>query len=102
MAQGGAGVETIGSCEAVLELVDREELKMPISKLPLSDKQAVLVAQRIAALPERKIPSLVGEMMYKRDLYRTVSALDDLIAKNSEHRALAIKALSKLQLWCGG
>lgn len=75
---------------------------MPISKLPLSDKQAVLVAQRIAALPEPKIPALVGEMMYKRDLYRTVSALDDLIAKNSEHRALAIKALSKLQLWCGG
>ena len=75
---------------------------MPISKLPLSDKQAVMAAQTIAALPEREIPAMVGEMMYKRDLYRTVSALDDLIARNGEHRALAIKAPTKLQLWCGG
>lgn len=101
MERCGAGVEAVGSFEPVLE-IDNFEGKMPISKLPLSDKQAVLVAQTIAGLPEPKIPALVGEMMYKRDLFRTVSALDDLIAKNGEHRAIAIKALSKLQLWCGG
>jgi hypothetical protein len=75
---------------------------MRITKLPLSDRQAKMAAEMIATLPEGDIPALVQEMMYKRHLYRTVSALDDLIAENGEHRAIAVKALTKLQLWCGG
>jgi hypothetical protein len=75
---------------------------MRISRIPLSSGQAKRAAEMIVTLPEGDIPALVQEMMYKRDLFRTVSALDDLIAENGEHRAIAVRALTKLRLWCGG
>jgi hypothetical protein len=71
------------------------------SKPPPSTNDAVRLARKIAETPARELPAAIGEMMFKRDLYRTVTALDDLI-DHPEHRQVAVRALEKLGLWCGG
>ena len=75
---------------------------MPLSKPQPSLSEAVILARKIAAIPESKLPAVVGEMMYKRELFRTVSALNDLASDHPEHRLTAIRALDRMQLWCGG
>jgi hypothetical protein len=75
---------------------------MAVTKPQPSLREAIVLAHKIAAMPESKIPAVMGEMMYKRELFRTVSALDDLISDHPEHRSTAVKALDKMRLWCGG
>jgi hypothetical protein len=72
------------------------------SEPPPSTNDAVRLARKIAETPTRELPAAIGEMMFKRDLYRTVTALDDLITDHPEHRQVAVRALERLGLWCGG
>ena len=74
---------------------------MPTSKPEPSLREAVALAHKIVAISDNELPSLMGEMIYKRELFRTVSALNDL-AGYPEHRPTAVKALDKMQLWCAG
>ena len=75
---------------------------MGFSRSKPSVREAALLAQKIAEMPDRHLPLVMGEMMYKRELFRTASALNDLVSDYPEHRPAAVKALDKMQLWCGG
>ena len=75
---------------------------MSVTRPQPSLGETIYLARRIAEMPESQIPQAIGEMMYRRELFRTVSALDDLVRERPEYGPVAVKALRKMQLWRAG
>lgn len=75
---------------------------MPIPKEPLSKSEAVRLAKKIVDLPRGEIPRAIQQMLQHRELYRTVSALDDLLIDHPQHKHVAAQALERIGLWNTG
>jgi hypothetical protein len=75
---------------------------MTAAKNALSASEAVSLARKIANIPSGEVPAMIRQMLKSRELFRTVGALDDLLAERPEHRVVVSKALDKMGLWhCG-
>jgi hypothetical protein len=75
---------------------------MPVSKDVISTAEAVRLAHTIAGMPRGEVPGAVRKMIQNRELYRTVSALDDLLSDYPHEKPIAARALDKLGLWNAG
>jgi len=75
---------------------------MPARKIPFSQSEALRLAQKIAEIPKGEVPDTIRRMIWGRELYRTVSALDDLLIDYPQHGLVAAKALKKIGLWDAG
>jgi hypothetical protein len=73
-----------------------------VSSDPVSTVEAVKLAKKIASMPWDEVPETLRRMLRKRQLYRTVRALDQLLIDHPQHKTLAAKALNKIGLWHGG
>ena len=75
---------------------------MPVPNTPLSQAESVRLAHKIGDIPRGEVPGAIRRMIRDRELYRTVSALDDLLIDHPQHRLVAAKALEKIGLWNAG
>jgi hypothetical protein len=75
---------------------------MPIPKNPLSHREAVHLAHKIVEIPQGEVPGAIQRMIKGRELFRTVSALDDLLMDHPQYKQIATKALGKIGLWNAG
>lgn len=68
----------------------------------VSASEAVNLARKIANIPSGEVPAMIRRMLQNRELFRTVGALDDLLAEQPEHRLIVSRALEKMGLWHSG
>jgi hypothetical protein len=75
---------------------------MSAAKNAVSAAEAVNLARKIANIPPDEVPAMIRQMLQNRELFRTVGALDDLLAERPEHRLIVSRALEKIGLWHSG
>jgi hypothetical protein len=61
--------------------------------------EAVDLAQTIASMRPSQIVLTIQDLMFRRELSSTVSALNSLVLEHPDHRAIAAEALAKMGLW---
>jgi hypothetical protein len=62
-------------------------------------EEGVDLAESIAGMRPSQVVLTIQDLMFKRELSRTVSALNTLVLEHPTHRAVAAKALAKMGLW---
>jgi hypothetical protein len=65
----------------------------------LNIEEGVDLAEAIAGMRPSQVVHTIQDLMFKRQLSRTVSALNELVLEHPDHRAIAAKALAKMGLW---
>lgn len=67
-----------------------------------SVEEAVDLAKTIVAMRPSQVVLTIQDMMFKRELSKTVSALNALVLEHPDHKPVATEALAKMGLWLDG
>ncbi|HEY7748406.1 MAG TPA: hypothetical protein VH933_07000 [Aestuariivirgaceae bacterium] len=72
-------------------------MKRAIAETSVDD--TIELAKAIVAMRPSQVVLTIQDMMFKRELSQTVSALNTLVLDNPAHKQVAAQALAKMGLW---